>query len=98
MPRFLETLARVQADSPRPLAETLASDRAAGGGARLWSSLRRMLKTRAWRPFWRSGRRGGGQHFGLALDAASFRAGTRPAGLAGSAGSAAAGAGRAARR
>jgi len=75
MPRLLETLARVQADSPLALADVLDADRSAGGAAATLvlitpdaadARLAERLEDWAAR---------GGQCFGFALDADSFRTG-----------------------
>jgi len=75
MPRLLETLARVQADSMLTLAEVLDSERALGGAAATLvvitpdiGDLRLAEHLEEWQAR-------GGQHFGFALDAASFRTG-----------------------
>ncbi len=73
MPRLLETLARVQADSPRALADVLDADGAAGGAAATLVTITpdsgdpRLAERRE---EWEAR---GGQCFGFALDAASFR-------------------------
>jgi len=78
MPRFLETLARVQATATRSLADVLEADGAAGGRAATLVTItpdapdpRLTERLEEWTAR-------GGQRFGFALDAASFRAG-RPA-------------------
>lgn len=85
MPRLLETLARVQADSPLGLADVLEADWAAGGAAATLVTItpditdpRLAARLEEWQAR-------GGQCFGFALDAASFRAGrtARPASPAG---------------
>ncbi len=78
LPRFLETLARVQAASGQTLADVLAEDRAGGQGA---------ATTVAITPDWpnshlsevlQNGEAQGSRFFVFALDAASFRAGGLP--------------------
>ncbi len=75
MPRLLETLARVQADSPLTLADVLDADQAAGGlAATLVLITPDIGDARLTRLAGEWSARGG-QHFGFALDAASFRTG-----------------------
>ncbi len=74
MPRLLETLARVQADSTLTLADVLDADRAGGAAATLVAITpdigdpRLAERLEEWEAR-------GGQRFGFALDAASFRTG-----------------------
>lgn len=75
MPRLLETLARVQADSPRALADVLDADRAAGGGAATLVTITPDIQDPRLAERLEDWEARGGQHFGFALDAASFRGG-----------------------
>ena len=80
MPRLLETLARVQADTLLTLAEVLEADRAAGGRAATLVVITPAIREPAFDTrCWKTGRRAAGSSFGFALDAASFRTGSRPA-------------------
>lgn len=74
MPRLLETLARVQADSALTLADVLDADPAGGGAATLVLITPDIGDARLARLAGEWAARGG-QHFGFALDAASFRTG-----------------------
>lgn len=75
MPRFLEALARVQADASRTLAQTLAQDQAAGFAAATLVALTPDFPDPALAAFLEEWQARGGQSFGLALDADSFRTG-----------------------
>jgi len=74
MPRFLETLARAQADAALPLADVLAAELSPSQAATLVTITPAAADPRlqGWLAGWEAR---GGQHFGFALDAASFRAG-----------------------
>ena len=75
MPRLLETLARVQADSALALADVLDADRAAGGAAATLIVITPDIGDPRLAPLLAEWSARGGQHFGFALDAASFRTG-----------------------
>ena len=76
MPRFLESLARAQADAPLSLAETLEADRASGGAAGTLIVVSPDFENPRLTAFLDEWDARGGQHFGFALDAASFRRGS----------------------
>ena len=75
MPRLLETLARVQADSMLTLAEVLDSERALGGAAATLVVITPDIEDLRLAEHLEEWQARGGQHFGFALDAASFRTG-----------------------
>jgi uncharacterized protein (DUF58 family) len=83
MPRFLETLARAQADAGQPLADVLAGALGEGRAATLVTITPAAADPRLqdWLAGWEAR---GGQRLGFALDAASFRpVRVRPPGLPG---------------
>ena len=82
LPRFLERLARAQADSSQPLVETLEADRAAGAPAATLVVISPDFGNARLTSFLQEWSARGGQHFGFAFDAASFR--RDPAGMSGS--------------
>jgi len=75
MPRFLESLARAQADAPLTLVETLETDRASGVPAVTLVVVSPDFENPRLASFLDEWDVRGGQHFGFALDAASFRSG-----------------------
>ena len=75
MPRFLETLARAEANSPLSLAETLAGDQAGAGQAATLVLITPDFADPRLSAFLEEWQARGGQHFGLALDPDSFRVG-----------------------
>lgn len=75
MPLFLETLARVQPDTLQDLAETLVQDRRTGLPAATLVFISPEAQNPGLTDFLEDWDARGGQHFGLALDAASFRTG-----------------------
>ena len=75
MPRLLETLARVQADAALTLADVLDADRAEGGAAATLVLITPDMGDSRLADRLGEWRARGGQHFGFALDAASFRTG-----------------------
>ena len=75
MPRVLETLARVTADSAASLADVLDADRAAGGRATTLVAITPDMQAPRLAECLEDWEARGGQSFGFALDAASFRTG-----------------------
>ena len=75
MPRLLETLARVQADSPLPLADVLRADDAGGSRAATIVVITPAFRDPRLHQTLEDWEARGGQQFGFALDAASFRTG-----------------------
>ncbi len=73
MPRLLESLARASADASDPLVESLEADRAEGASAATLIVITPDFDSSRLSDFLGEWNLRGGQYFGLALDAASFR-------------------------
>ena len=73
MPRLLECLARASADAVDPLAASLEADRAEGAAAATLVLITPDFESSRLAAFLGEWSARGGQHFGFALDAASFR-------------------------
>lgn len=76
MPRFLEALARLEANSSQTLAETLEADQAEGAPSATLVAVTPDFENSRLAAFLAEWDARGGQHFGFALDSASFRAGS----------------------
>ncbi len=77
IPRLLETLTRVEADSYQTLAEVLETDRRFGNRAATLVTITPEAENARLQEVLAEWQVRGGQRFGFALDAASFRTGTR---------------------
>jgi len=75
MPRFLEVLARAEANAPQSLAETLVQNLESGAAAATLVAITPNYSDPRLAAFLEEWEARGGQCFGLALDADSFRAG-----------------------